>query len=180
MRAPPPRSMRGLTLGCAGVLACLAASPTIAHHSYAMFDRTATRVFTGVVSHVEPGPDHLQIFFAPLTEQRDGVERDEQGKPVLWSLEMTGAASVAKYGITVPGFAPGTVFSGALHPARDGGHAGFVYRTRDNLSVLFKCPERQRPPPGKHCDSVAGATLHGTDTQMPAPSSGAGARNTER
>ena len=98
-----------------------------------MFDRTATRVFTGVVSHVEPGPDHLQIFFAPLTEQRDGVERDEQGKPILWSLEMTGAASVAKYGITVPGFAPGTVFSGALHPARDGGHAGFIYRTRDNL-----------------------------------------------
>jgi len=154
---------------CAAALAVFAASGALAHHSYAMFDRTATRVFTGVVSDVEPGADHLQIFFAPMNEQRDGVERDEQGKPMLWSLEMTGAASVARYGITVSGFPPGTIFSVGLHPARDGGRAGFVYRTTDNQSVLFKCPERVRPAPGKHCDSVEGATLHGTDTRLPSP-----------
>jgi hypothetical protein len=162
------RPQAWLSCSFAAALFC-ACGAALAHHSYAMFDRTATRVFTGVVSDVEPGADHLQIFFAPMTEQRDGVERDEQGKPILWSLEMTGAASVAKYGITVSGFAPGTIFSVGLHPARDGGRAGFVYRTTDNQSVLFKCPERVRPAPGKHCDSVEGATLHGTDTKLPAP-----------
>jgi hypothetical protein len=143
-------------------------SVALAHHSFAMFDRAAIRAFTGVVSHVEPGADHLQIFFAPMTLDRDGVERDEQGKPILWSLELTGAASVAKYGITVTGFPPGTVFSGALHPAREGVHAGVLYRNRDNQSVLFKCPDRRRPAPGRHCDSVDGATLHGNDTKLPA------------
>jgi hypothetical protein len=172
--------LRWLPLDFAAALVCFAANPATAHHSYAMFDRTVSRVFTGVVSHVEPGPDHLQIFFAPMTEQRDGVERDEQGQPILWSLEMTGAASVAKYGITVAGFPPGTVFSGALHPARDGGHAGFIYRDRDNQSVLFKCPDRRRPAAGKHCDSVEGHTLHGSDTKLPTPTAGADAHEADR
>lgn len=165
----PQRPRAPLFSVFAVAVAAFCAGAAFAHHSYAMFDRTATRVFTGVVSDVEPGADHLQIFFAPMTEQRDGVERDEQGKPLLWSLEMTGAASVARYGITVSGFAPGTIFSVGLHPARDGGRAGFVYRTTDNQSVLFKCPPRVRPAPGKHCDSVEGATLHGTDTRLPSP-----------
>jgi hypothetical protein len=168
--------MTWLPPSLAAALGLLALDTAAAHHSYAMFDRTAIRVFTGVVSSVEPGADHLQIFFAPLTEQRDGVERDEQGNPVIWSLEMTGAASVAKYGITVAGFPPGTVFSAALSPARDGGHSGFVHRTRDNSSVLFKCPGRTRPAPGRHCDSVEGATLHGTDTKLPAPTAGTDTR----
>jgi hypothetical protein len=153
----------------AAVPAGFSAGAAMAHHSYAMFDRSVIRVFTGVVSSVEPGADHLQIFFAPMTEQRDGVERDERGQPIIWSLEMTGSAAVAKYGITVAGFPPGTVFSAGLSPARDGGHSGFAYRTRDNQSVLFKCPGRVRPAPGKHCDSVEGVTLHGTATELPAP-----------
>jgi hypothetical protein len=143
---------------------CAAAS---AHHSFAMFDRNVIRTFTGVVANVEPGPDHLQIFFALMNDERDGVLRDERGEPILWSLELTGAASVAKYGITVAGFPRGTVFSGAMHPARDGAHAGVLYRTRDNASVLFKCPERVRPQAGEHCDSVAGATPHGNDVALP-------------
>lgn len=160
-----------LALASVGVLSL--ASSALAHHSFAMFDRNAIRTFTGVVSNVEPGADHLQIFFALMNEQRDGVERDAQGMPIVWSLELTGAASVAKYGITTSGFPPGTVFSGAFHPARDGAHAGVIFRTRDNQSVLFKCPGRNRPAPGKHCDSVEGNTLHGNDSALPAATGGA-------
>jgi len=162
---------RALTLVGAALFAL--ATPVLAHHSFAMFDRTAIRTFTGVVSQVEPGADHLQIFFALMNEQRDGVERDAQGMPIVWSLELTGAASVAKYGITTSGFPPGTVFSGAFHPARDGAHAGVIYRTRDNQSVLFKCPGRSRPAPGQHCDTVEGNTLHGNDSALPAATAGA-------
>jgi hypothetical protein len=170
MACKPPRSKQ--RLASVGAMACILTSSALAHHSFAMFDRAVIRTFTGVVSQVEPGADHLQIFFAPMNEQRDGVERDEQGMPIVWSLELTGAASVARYGITTTGFPPGTVFSGAFHPARDGAHAGVIYRTRDNQSVLFRCPGRNRPAPGRHCDSVEGATPHGNDSALP-PAQGA-------
>ncbi|HZL93743.1 MAG TPA: DUF6152 family protein [Vicinamibacterales bacterium] len=169
MHTQSRRSRVRFTASLAAALALMLTDGAVAHHSFAMFDRAVIQTFTGVVSHVEPGADHLQIFFAPMNEQRDGVERDEQGKPIVWSLEMTGAASVAKYGITTTGFPPGTVFSASLHPARDGAHAAVIYRDRDNRSVLVKCRERQRPAPGKHCDSVEGATLHGADTKLATP-----------
>jgi len=153
----------------AGAALCTLAGTALAHHSFAMFDRGTIRTFTGVVSQVEPGADHLQIFFAPMNEQRDGVERDAQGMPVVWSLQLTSPAPVARHGTTPSGFPPGTVFSGALHPARDGAHAGVIYRNRDNQSVLFKCPGRTRPAPGRHCDSVEGATPHGNDAALPPP-----------
>ena len=168
MTTKSERSRARLVARLATAFTLVLAHGALAHHSFAIYDITVTRTFTGVVSHIEPGASHLQIFFAPMNEQRDGVERDEQGKPIVWSLEMTSSASLAKYGITPTGFPPGTVFSGALHPARGGAHAALISRDRDNYSVLFKCPDRKRPAPGQHCDSVEGATLHGNDTTLPA------------
>lgn len=46
-----------------------------AHHSFAMCDTGAVRVFTGVVTRVDPAPNHLQIFFAPMNAERANVER---------------------------------------------------------------------------------------------------------
>ena len=36
-----------------------------AHHSFAMYDLGKTYVMTGVVTRVDPNPNHLQLFFAP-------------------------------------------------------------------------------------------------------------------
>jgi hypothetical protein len=122
-----------------------------------MYDLKATKVFTGVVSRVNPAPNHLQIFFAPMNDERNNVERDTNGDPVIWNVEMEGAAMMARDGVSIDSFPPGTVMSVALHPLRSGNKSG----TREG--TLFKCPADRRPAPGMHCDSVEGHTAIGSE-----------------
>ena len=52
------------------VLAGSVAAPRLsAHHSFAMYDVRKTMVITGVVTRVDPNPNHLQVFFAPLADR---------------------------------------------------------------------------------------------------------------
>lgn len=143
-------------LALATIAAAAAAGSAVAHHSFAMYDSRKTYVLTGVVTRVDPNPNHLQLFFAPLNEARDQVLRDDQGEPIVWAVEMDGAAGAARDGISVNGFPRGTIISVGLHPLRNGFPAG-----GRGKSGLFKCPANTPPKPGLHCDSVAGATSHG-------------------
>jgi hypothetical protein len=137
-------------------------APVQAHHSFSIFDADVTKVFTGVVTRVNPDANHLQIFFAPMNEERKNVLRDADGKPVVWAVEMAGSAQSARAGISVGAFAPGTIFSVALHPLRSGEPAG----AREG--GLVKCPEKTPPAPGMHCDSVEGHAVIG-EAALPAP-----------
>jgi hypothetical protein len=128
-----------------------------AHHSFAMYNMKAVRVFTGVVTRVDPSANHLQMFFAPMNQERKNVERDAKGEPIVWTVEMAGAGQMAKQGVSVNTFAPGTVFSVGMHPLRTGERAGA------KVGGLFKCPDRTPPAPGKHCDSVQGHTAIGKE-----------------
>ena len=139
----------------AGIVAF--AVPAQAHHSFAMYDVQATQVFTGVVTRIDPAPNHLAIFFAPMNAERTNVERDANGDPVVWSVEMQGSAQMARQGVSVNSFPPGTVFSVGLHPLRNGEPGG----TREG--GLFRCPDRTPPAPGSHCDSVEGTIAIGDD-----------------
>ena len=153
-----------LRIGCfAATLAALAAVSTArAHHSFSIFDAGVMKVFTGVVTRVNPDANHLQIFFAPMNEERKNVLRDADGKPVVWAVEMAGSAQAARDGISVSTFQPGTIFSVAMHPLRSGEPAG----AREG--GLFKCPVKTPPAAGMHCDSVEGHTVHGASA-LPAP-----------
>jgi hypothetical protein len=131
-------------------------APATAHHSFAMYDPQKTYVFTGVVTRVTPDANHLQIYFSPLDESRKRVYRDASGQPFVWVVELRAAGTVAREGVTVESFPAGTIFSVGLHPLRTGRPAG----GRGEFG-LFKCPPRTPPAPGRHCDSVAGATSHG-------------------
>jgi Family of unknown function (DUF6152) len=133
------------------------AVPVQAHHSFAMYDTSVTKVFTGVVTRVDPAPNHLQIFFAPMNAERKNVERDADGQPVVWAVEMGGSAQMARQGVSVNSFPPGTVFSVGLHPLRNGESAG----AREG--GMYKCPERTPPAPGMHCDSVEGSVAIGDE-----------------
>lgn len=134
---------------CASMV--LAGIPAVqAHHSFAMYDLNTMKVFTGVVIRVDPQPNHLQIYFAPMNEDRKNVERDDKGQPVSWAVEMAGSAQMARQGVSVNTFPPGTVFSMGLHPLRNGENAGTME------GGLFRCPDRTPPAPGMHCDSVEG------------------------
>jgi len=127
-----------------------------AHHSFAMYDLNKTYVMTGVVVRVDPNPSHLQIFLAPLNDARDQVIRDSKKEPVVWAIEMEAAGVAARDGVTVNNFPRGAIVSVGLHPLRNGMPAG-----GRGKNGLFKCPADTPPPPGKHCDSVKGATSHG-------------------
>jgi hypothetical protein len=139
-----------------GALSLAAASGAAAHHSFAMYDIGKTYVLTGVVTRVDPNPNHLQIFFAPLNETRDQVLRDAKGEPIVWAVEMDGAGGAARQGISVNNFPRGTIMSVGLHPLRNGFPAG-----GRGESGLYKCPANTPPAAGKHCDSVTGSTSHG-------------------
>jgi Family of unknown function (DUF6152) len=147
----------GAILTTISVIALVAVVPAWAHHSFAAYTMDVTKVFTGVVTRVNPDANHLQIFFAPMNEERKNVLRDAQGEPVIWAVEMGGSAQMAQEGVTVDSFPPGTIFSIGLHPLRDGQPAG----TRGPNGAIYKCPVRTPPPAGKHCDAVEGSTVIG-------------------
>jgi hypothetical protein len=131
-------------------LASLAA-PAHAHHSYAMYDGSVYRVFTGVVVRIIPNAAHFEIHFVPLNENRTALVRDEKGELQVWVVQMESAAQALKDGITKESFPQGMVFSMGIHPLRDGKPGG----DRGN-SGLFQCPKGSLPKPGLHCDSVEG------------------------
>jgi hypothetical protein len=147
----------------AAAMAVAVGAPAEAHHSFSIFDASKTRVFTGVVTRVNPDVNHLQIFFAVMNEQRTNVERDAKGQPVIWAVEMAGSAQAANEGISVNAFPPRTVISVGLHPLRSGEPAG-----DRGGSALFKCPENTPPKAGKHCDSVEGHKRFGNGA-LPTP-----------
>ena len=154
---------RRTVIGLASAIATLAL-PAFAHHSFAAYDMEKTKVFTGVVTRINPDANHLQIFFAPMNDERKNVIRGDDGKPVIWAVEMMGSAQSAQEGISVNTFPPGTIFSVGLHPLRDGQHAG----TRGRGGTIYRCPPKTPPAAGKHCDSVTGNTAYGTGG-LPAP-----------
>lgn len=147
------------TAGLLALAASFSSNTAVAHHSFAMYDIGKTLVMTGIVTQVDPNPNHLQVFFAPLNDARDQVLKDDKGEPIVWAVEMDGAAQVARDGITVNGFPRGTIVSVGLHPLRNGHTGG----GRGEYG-FYKCPPDTPPAPGKHCDSVTGSTAHGKGT----------------
>jgi hypothetical protein len=144
------------------LFAACATQPLYAHHSFAMYDRAITYVFTGVVVSINPDPSHLQIVFVPLNDARDALVRDATGERVVWNVEMESAGASAQEGITASAFTRGAVISVGLTPLRNGDPGG------SRVGALFKCPQDKPPAVGMHCDSVEGATQHG-EGELPEP-----------
>lgn len=150
-------SMTGAAIITVGVLlSLLATTPSSAHHSYAMYDGSVYRVFTGVMVRVVPNAAHFEMHFVPLNDERNALVRNEDGQPLVWVVQMESAAEANRHGITRESFPQGTVFSMGVHPRRDGKPAG-----DRGASGLFRCPQGKTPEPGKHCDSVAGSESFG-------------------
>jgi hypothetical protein len=140
------------------LMAGLFGTPVQAHHSFAMYDMRDVKVFTGVVTRIDPAANHLGIFFAPMNAERKNVMRDESGDPIVWSVEMQGSAAMARQGVSVNSFPAGTVFSVGLHALRNGKNAG------SREGGLFQCPARTPPAEGMHCDSVEGSIQIGDES----------------
>jgi hypothetical protein len=163
--------------GAAAAVAAFALAgviPVEAHHSFAMYNMSKVQVFTGVVDGIDPAPNHMSINFAVMNDERNNVIRDADNKPIIWAVEMSGSAAMARQGVTVNAWPRGTVFSVALHPLRNDEPGG------SREGAMFRCPDGPdgspiRPEFGRHCDSVDGHIVIGgrgddtDDARLPEP-----------
>ncbi len=129
-----------------------------AHHSYAMYDGSVYKVFTGVMVRIVPNAAHFEMHMVPLNEERNALVRREDGEPQVWVLQMESSGQARREGITSESFPQGTIFSMGIHPRRDGRPAG-----DRGGSGLYRCPMDTPPIEGSHCDSVEGSTQFGDE-----------------
>jgi hypothetical protein len=102
----------------AGTLLCTA--PAVAHHSPAMFDRTAQITVVGEVKEFQWMSPHCWIQLLV----RDPAHPD--AAPVEWGIEMDNPLGLSRHG-----WKPGSLKAGdhvtiVAHPLRDGSHGGEV------------------------------------------------------
>ena len=126
------------------VIVLLASATLAAHHSFAMYDRSITYVFTGVVERIIPDGAHMQIVFVPLNKERKALVRDADGKTATWLVEMGGSAQGAREGITTDSFPRGTVFSEWASRRCEADRRGGA-----RIEGLFKCPAGKAACPRK-------------------------------
>jgi hypothetical protein len=122
----------GLAAGLVGIVVLGATATAVAHHSFAMYDRTTTRTLTGRLTRFIPGANHAQLIFELLGPDGKPVV-DAKGEVVQWGVETGPAGAIARQGVTVKSFPVGTVLTVTLNPLRDGRTFGAL------AGILIKC-----------------------------------------
>lgn len=102
-------------LGCLTLSALPVATTAVAHHSFAMFDRSQTERIAGTVKEFELINPHgwLRIMVA-----------DAGGAQNEWSLELGGAGQLERFGWSQSTVHPGDKVVVQIHPLRDGSYGG--------------------------------------------------------
>jgi Family of unknown function (DUF6152) len=119
----------GLTLAASFLVH---ATTAVAHHSFAMFDRSRTEMITGTVKEFELINPHGWLRI--MVPDAHGVQNE-------WSLELGGAGQLARVGWTSSVVHPGDKVVVRMHPLRDGSYGGqLISVTLPNGQVL---PERR-------------------------------------
>jgi hypothetical protein len=116
---------------CVAILAgFIAAEMALAHHSFAMFDRSQELVMKGKVARWAYNSPHVALYI-------------ENAAGELWAFEGAAPPHIAGLGITGYTFQPGepvTVVMCPLHDGRHGGAVGFVIKEgdEDDFSAWFR------------------------------------------
>ena len=95
----------------------LAASAALAHHSFAMFDRTVERVVTGKVVRWTFNNPHSWLYVN--VKNKDGGE-------TLWGFEGSAPTALIQRGITGSTFEPGHTVTVQFCPLKDGRPGGGI------------------------------------------------------
>jgi len=101
----------------AALLVCLAvaAQPSAAHHSFAMFDQEKVITLHGTVKEFQWMNPHSWIQL---------MVPGEGGKVAEWSVEMSGPGGLARKGWKPRTLKQGDKVTVVIHPLRDGGLGG--------------------------------------------------------
>ena len=106
----------------------LAATPSLAHHSAAMFDRETEIVLDGTVKEFQ--------YTAPHTWVQVLVS-DENGETVEWSIEGAAPNVLLRRGVRPGSLQPGDTVSVRAHPMTDGQPGALIINvTKSDGSVL--------------------------------------------
>ena len=105
---------------------CLAGQ-AVAHHSFAMFDRSRSETLNGKVKELDIINPHSWLKV---------IVKDAQGKESTWSLELGGASQLSRLGWDKL-IHPGDSVTVTMHPLRDGSYGGqFVSVTLPDGKIL--------------------------------------------
>jgi hypothetical protein len=107
------RAFGRLLIAC--VAAGLTAPAVMAHHSFAMFDKTVEKVATGTVVRWAFNAPHSSLFLNV---------RNADGTETLWSFEASAPPSLLQRGITGSTFEPGNKITVSYCPLKDGRPGG--------------------------------------------------------
>ena len=97
------------------IVSVLTASVAVAHHSFAMFDKSVEKVVTGTVVRWAFNVPHSWLYLN--VKKADGSEE-------LWSFEGSAPTGLLQRGITGSTFEPGNVVTVSYCPLRDGRPGG--------------------------------------------------------
>lgn len=100
--------------------ACALAAPALAHHSYAMFDRSRTVAMTGQVKEFDMIAPHGWLVVVA-----QGADR-----PQTWSFEMGPPRSLERQGWTASSVQAGDQVELRFHPVKDGSFGGQLVSVR--------------------------------------------------
>ncbi len=116
------------TLVLAGfAAAALAAGPSLAHHSFAMFDMTKDVSLEGTVKEFQWTNPHSWVQV---------VVQDPAGKDVEWSIELGGPSNLFHKGWTRNSIKPGDKIAMVIHPLRNGAAGGAMVSVAVNGQKL--------------------------------------------
>jgi hypothetical protein len=123
------------------ILAAAAAAswPALAHHSFAVYDRTKTLTLKGTVKIFQWTNPHSVVWV--LVQPAGG------GEPQEWSFETTSPGVLTRDGWTRNSIKPGDRVSVEFNPLRDGSHGGglnsvTLLDTGQKLSASFAASEK--------------------------------------
>jgi hypothetical protein len=102
-------------LGLAGIAVALCAGPTLAHHSFAMFDAEKKVTLEGIVKEFQWTNPHAWIMVTVA---------DKEGKAEPWAIEMNGPSGLVRQGWKPKTLTPGMPITLTIHPLKDGTHGG--------------------------------------------------------
>jgi hypothetical protein len=130
------RTMKKLLVACMAVFSLLAAGSALAHHSFAMFDRSKEMTLVGTVHEFQWTNPHSFIE-VDVPNANGGVDK--------WSLECNSPNNLSRQGWHSDSLKPGDKISVVLWPLRSGEKGGlFISLKFPDGRVLDEAAFRNR------------------------------------
>jgi hypothetical protein len=113
-------------------------SAALAHHSFAMFDRSRTVTLSGSVTEFEYTNPHSWLHITVV---------GANGQSEEWGFEAEGPSTLLRAGIKAKTFQPGDMVTVTAYPMRDGRNAGSMISVTKADGTVYR-PRPSGPASG--------------------------------